>query len=460
MRCKGLEKSIYLYYDGLLNKEEAREVDAHLSSCPRCSRTAQEAKRSLAVLQQPDLPGMLLSREKQESLIYEKLYTERVTRRPVILQWKRFAYPVVAVAAIAVLSVVSGFFMIGGAHRDRGPVPGVSLLVHHAPVTVSTALTDTTISFDRLCAFHAGNATTVVMDRHGRRSVSFDLSKGNILIAAHKGFYDTIAVRSGPLTVYATGTHFSVERNDDFISASVLEGTVKLLNNRAGGEMILGCGEFCSVSLQDASWKKEPLSIGMQRQLAEEFEAMGSADVWPLASDSGRHQNRRSAGVSPAQGRYPEIRGLLRQGEWDKAIAAITKYLDSNSGEVDMAYCDLALCYSKLHRYEDAISAYEKAALATRDTLVREAALHKINSVCFSKLRRYAEAEAGIKKYLAAFPAGNWREQEYLLLIRVKTIRKNLPEAQQVLQRFMSEFPTSCRVAEAQEEVSKLAGPQ
>jgi tetratricopeptide (TPR) repeat protein len=164
----------------------------------------------------------------------------------------------------------------------------------------------------------------------------------------------------------------------------------------------------------------------IQNQLMENFAAMGGADViaFPSPGFDEAEDILYKSPVSTATKAYANIQKLMRKGDYEKAIAELNDLIKTRPRGPDIAYCDLALCYSKTDQWDNAIDAYTKAAGATNDKLVREAILHRTNHILFSKLFRYDEAEKGIRTYLDRYPHGTWRERERGLLARVERARK------------------------------------
>jgi hypothetical protein len=367
-----------------------------------------------------------------------------------------------AAAAILLFALVSGIYLLS---KARNGEKNLSIAAHQAKSenTILTSTQDTIVMFNRMCALRVGPDSRVTLDRRGPRVVYVDLSQGSVQIAAHKGLYDTIAVRCTAVTVFATGTHFSVERTGSDVRVSVVEGAVELSNTQTGGRMPLSCGELCLVNGTNRTWEKVALPEPVQKQLTDIFEIMVSSDfaLVPVPV-TGAHQQHGVRFQEPAREKrdYDTVRGLIRHGDYDKAIVAIVEHLASAPLDRDVAYCDLALCYSRTDRWESALDAYASASAATTDSLVKEAVLHRVNSILFSKLARFSEAGSGIRDYLLRYPRGAWREREYGMLIRIEIAQNHREEAQRSVDRYAFEFPGSCSVDKMRMEVAKLSAGQ
>ena len=463
MNCPVSERQIYLLCDGLLQEGERSEVEAHILACERCRITYEEARQSLALLKQPAPQQAFLNQATTESIISQALANGKRQPRIIAMPYGRKMYPLLAAAAILLLVLVSGMYLVVNVRKSGKNVSVAAVHKVSSGTTILTSAKDTTVIFNRMCALRAGMDTKVTLDRRSPRVVYFDLSQGSVQIAAHKGLYDTIAVRCAAVTVFATGTHFSVERTGSDVRVSVVEGAVELSNTQTGGRMPLSCGELCLVNGTNRTWEKVALPEPVQKQLTDIFEIMVSSDfaLVPVPV-TGAHQQHGVRFQEPAREKrdYDTVRGLIRHGDYDKAIVAIVEHLASGPLDRDVAYCDLALCYSRTDRWESALDAYAGALAATTDSLVKEAVLHRANSILFSKLARFSEAGPGIRDYLLRYPHGAWREREYGMLIRIEIAQNHHEEAQRTVDRYAFEFPGSCSIEKMRMEVARLSAGQ
>ncbi len=458
MKCNVTERQVYLLCDGLLDKEQRLAVETHVAVCGRCGRAYREARATLALLKRPAPADSCFDSAAAMAAIDRGLALG--SRPPRMLEFpsKRPPLRFLAAAAVLVFAAVASVYYVFGLQNRNHSLPAAA-----APASqdgaISTSARDSIVVFDRMCALKVCPNSSVVISRPERRVVHFDLGHGAVLIAAHKRLYDTIAVRCGTVTAVATGTHFSVDRTGDEVRVSVIEGTVTVRSSRTGGQTAVSCGELCLADGAGGSLSTGPLPRLLHMQLAEDFEALGPW-AFPLAPPRGTdaHQSSRSSAddLASAQQAYAAVRHLIRRGDYDGTIVAIVNYLSRHSLDQDVAYCDLALCYSKTGRWESALEAYRKAVAATNDSLVREAVLHRSNSILFSKLGRYGEAEQGIRSYLASYPVGAWREREYGMLVKIELAQKRRDDAAQTVKAYQSEFPVACSVEEMQAQVAQL----
>jgi ferric-dicitrate binding protein FerR (iron transport regulator) len=432
MNCSNNEQKLYLLSDGLLDDEEKAALLTHCATCPRCKGIYEEAQRSLSILKQPAPEIHYLSPEKELSIVSSALEQSRKRSTARIIAFPKRGFLYAAAAALVICAVTAGVFL-NGVHFGKHPFI-VSVVSRPAPERFANLTKDTTVMFNGMCALRVAAGADVSIRHAAQRVVHFTLGHGRILIAARKGLYDTLAVDCRLLTVLATGTHFSVSISDSSVSVSVLEGTVKLLHplarstKSATTEVLLSSLEICSANDVNAEvpWKKERMPEDLQNQLMENFAAMDNADVTaftsPVIGDT--EDIPRKSPISTTTGTYGNIRKLMRNGDYEKAIDGLISLLKTRLPDPDIAYCDLALCYSKTDQWDNAVDAYAKAAGVTNDSLVREAILHRTNHILFSKLFRYDDAEKGIRTYLDRYPRGTWRERELGLLARVERARK------------------------------------
>jgi|GEM_PF-2555074 hypothetical protein len=458
MICPINKRRIYLLCDGLLDGKEKAETEAHLKTCLRCGAVFAEASRILALLKRPSPSGAEIPRTTVESIVSRAIAGNAVPTAARHLQFTFPSHARWATAAGFVLLFISGLFLFTSSRNKGNAGPAAA----HSPgnpsaALIATSVNDTTIWFNRMCALRAEKNSMVSLLQQSARVVYFRLSQGSILVAAHKGLYDTIAVQCAAVTVFATGTHFSVERAGADVRVGVAEGTVRLVDARTNEPMILSCGELSVVHDAVGPLEKGPMPLSLRKRLASNFETLSPADFSPSLASAGDPYSHRKSGLGEHRAEnygFQHVRSHIRRGEYDSAIVDIVNYLARDTTDRDIAYCDLALCYGKIERWESAVEAYGKAAASTNDSLVAEAILHRTNSILFSKLARSAEAEKGIREYLAKYPLGAWREREYGMLVRIQMAQNRSAEARQTVDRYGEEFPASCSVEEMRLEIA------
>jgi tetratricopeptide (TPR) repeat protein len=459
MKCKVPERQIYHLCDGLLPEEDRAALEAHVAACGRCGRVYRDARATLDILKHPAPAYPLIDDTTARAAIERGLELGRRPTQLIEFAPKKLPPRFLAAAAVFVFAALSLMYLALGLQSRNRPTATAGTNPASQESAISTSIKDTIVIFNRMCALKVCPNSNVTIIQPRKRIVHIGLGHGSVLVAAHKGLYDTIAVRCGAaVTVFATGTHFSVDRSQDEVRVSVIEGTVTVRNGTTGGQTAVACGELCLADGASGSLSTGPLPRSLHLQLAEDFEALGPW-AFPLASPQRpgtEPQLKSAADLAAAQHAYAAARRLVRRGEYDSAISAIVKYLSVYSLDRDVAYCDLALCYSKSGRWESALDAYQKALAATEDSLVHEAVLHRSNSILFSKLARFDKAEQGIRDYLESYPIGAWREREYGMLVKIELAQKRRSDAAQTVDAFQSEFPVACSVEEMRLQIAQL----
>jgi tetratricopeptide (TPR) repeat protein len=299
------------------------------------------------------------------------------------------------------------------------------------------------------------------------------LHYGSILLAARKEMYDSIIVTSGQVRTYATGTHFEVSYIDHRIDVSVLEGSVKITSDGAR-ETAVGPLEECIVSPEEAGVHLSRFGIEKKNRLISDFALMttactrfGFAGALPVKTGDtvlyrqdnyARHSLQRPSASddSAAARQYGIARSMIAKGKYAAASHVLEDYIVKYRLNADSAWFDLAFCYTFLGRYGDAVTAYRRAAQESVDEPLIETALHRSNKIELLKRGRYDDAGRGIEEYLAKYPQGKWREEEWYYRVKVSIARGETDEADTLTRRYSAEYPHNCKVAELSAAVAAL----
>ncbi len=460
MKCNVPEKRIYLLCDGLLPEDERTTLEAHCAACDRCARILAEAHTSLRILTQ-ERPA-LLDEKRTDAILASALASAEPFSRIIKFPLPRTSIGALAAAAVLVIGLVCSLYLMRGVGRGRSLSAEIIAFSGESKNGVLVTRTkDTTVVFNAMCALQVRAHSYALLTKPSGRVVHFRLERGGLLVAARKGLYDTIAVSCGRVKVLATGTHFSVDRTDDEVRVAVIEGSVLVINGLSDCHTFVASGELCIAGDSSGTISTGPAPQALSAELSEKFETLGAWDL-PRAMYGGCVAQQRhfgNGGHSPAasaQKSLAVIGRLIRSADYDEAIVSIVNYLTLYPADHDVAYCDLALCYSKTDRWESSVDAYAKALAATSDSLLAEAVLHRSNSILFSKLARFKDAERGIRRYLASFPLGAWREREYGMLVKIEIAQNRIIDAGRTVDDYAAEFPLAGSVEEMRTQIAKL----
>jgi hypothetical protein len=119
-------------------------------------------------------------------------------------------------------------------------------------------------------------------------------------------------------------------------------------------------------------------------------------------------------------------------------------YLLKARYERDNAYLLLGICQEKHKMYDSALYSYQQAyALADGDS-TGEGALYRIGKLLYFHSDDDRAARSALTDYIASYPHGAWREEEYYYLMKVFIRLAQFAECDSVLKGFAAEFPQSC----------------
>ena len=473
MKCSKAEKLLYGYSGGSAEQNLPAEVLAHVQSCERCSRLFEQVRSVNTVLAETP-EAELIPQEDVERMVSAGLLKQRTSvRRENAWEWLR-GLPVPGVAAVltAVLAAAtvgwySGWIFSWSSHPARAAAAAYN--GQH----VVTASFDSTLRLGRNCTAHLRRGSRCTIRRAEETVAIIDLHYGKILLSARKGSYDTLAVTSGPVHVYATGTHFQVERFGPILNVSVLEGSVKV---HYGPEKAapVSAGETWAFDFRENSGKADTLGPGTRLQMVNDFAAMSAAETrlgLSTAETGGAPDPAiASTRISPARAsrpgrtftedsavirQYAIAKSMIGKRRYGPAAAVLQECLEKLNANADSACFDLAFCYTNLRRYADAVAVYRRVVDSGVDEELVETALHRSNKILYLKLKEYDAARGGIRRYLKTYPKGLWREEELYYGIHLSFTLGDTPAADSLSLVFAAEFPGSCRARELLKKAEK-----
>jgi TolA-binding protein len=475
MRCSRVEKNLYLLSEGLADQKLEADISAHVRSCKRCGRLLVDLRAMNEILTEaPD--AALIPENEVEEMVSAGLRRRKPLPRECSqyrLNGNGIPVPGFATACVVLLALVavvlySVLVLYPNTLSRRNSVAAAGAQDERRVVAVSRA---STLCLGQNCTVYLHKGSTCAILRAEETVVIIDLRYGEILLAARKGMYDTIAIHSGTAKVYATGTHFGVDRSSDILSVSVLEGKVKVVY--AGEkETPVSALETCVLNTKENTSKTERISASKRQQMMNEFAAMATGNTeWGLADGlPGKNiddnalfnrpklpytprQNRNAADDNAAKRQYSMADKLIQKDNYASAAVAIEDYLKKYNLNADSAWFDLAFCYTNLRRYDDAIDAYHIVVDAGVNEQLVETALHRSNKILYVKLKEYDEARCGIERYLKKYPLGRWREEEFYYGIQIALAQGNANRADSLTNVFAGEFPGNCRTQELLKKV-------
>jgi TolA-binding protein len=462
MKCSKIERLILMSGDGALSQKDEAAVDRHIASCPHCREIASQLVSIQRELKNtPDFT--MIPQHESDGIVREtctKLLHPSNKRRP---SWAGIpAMPRIAFAGLAGACLLFGAFVVPLIYRASTRSHAVPSTACVRPFPPETAIVkDSTFTIDRYCTVRLKSPGSFTLIRGDESVVHLLLHSGSVFISAKKGFYDTIAVQTGGKEVFATGTHFMVERGKNDITVEVLEGTVKVRTR----DYDYPVEEHEKLTIADKENRPSLLGLLSDEQIAlsKEFDGMTDAQTNPPSFNNGVRPAMSRAGVanpgaftravtadrdSAAFFEFLAAKKFVSRGEFLSASRIFEHYLKSNRRNADSAWFELGYCYTILHRYEDALSAYHKVAAPGVDGSLVETSIHRINKLLYLRFKKFDEAGESIAGYLSRYPRGKWRDEEMYLYIQIKLYNNDSAAVDSLTQLYANEFPHNCRVKE------------
>ena len=477
MNCSRVEKYLALLAGGEADPHEEALAKAHLRSCARCARFFAELQAvhndldsvpAFSLIPQAEADGIVAACLDKAVL---PVRHEPRLRRP---SW--LAAPGFALAAAAVLVAAAGFFLTPILRQNGAPKHGgIAAAGIQNGQRVIAVSQDSTLFLGQSCTVHLLKGGRCTILRADDAVVKIDLQYGRILLAAQKGRYDTIAVYSGAVRTFATGTHFEVDYFSDLTSVSVLEGKVKVTGFR-GKETPVGALEECTFSAQNDAPLPRGFDLRTQQRMINDFAAMTAANTrYELATSAAGnaptevrrtkkpHPRRQSPNLaldSAAAHEYAIARAMIGKAKYATAAHVLEDYLAKYRYKEDSVWFDLAFCYSTLRRFDDAVELYHRITSESIDEPLIETALHRSNKILFLKFDEYDEARHGIEEYLSKYPHGLWREEEWYYRIKIALAERDPAKSETLLQQYVKEFPHNCKGHELLAALDALKRPR
>jgi TolA-binding protein len=470
MNCKEAEQFLYLSADGIAGAREEALAKEHCGSCAHCRELLAHLRRLKDdAVRVPDFP--LIPEGEIDRMVTLEL--DRRRRQPVWTNpWPAFfKTPVAAFSTVALAVALCGVVILTRPHHDNAIAEkGVAARIGWNGQSVNAASRDTTLIMGPSCSALLLKHSVCTVLRTEKKVAVIDLQQGNILIAAKKGSYDTIAVYAGQVRVYATGTHFKVFRGERGAAVSVLEGTVRVENGDQATGIPLCAFQTRLYGNGITPEKTQTLTAPEQREMTNEFAEMSAANTrFELAGPTAAgHPEKPVSGEKTAAAacaddsacthQYAIARDVMQKKNYRVAEHVLEDYLKKypSAANADSAWFDLAYCYTVGKRYNDAVAAYRRSIETSVDDPLCETALHRGNKILFLKLGRTDEALSGFSEYLARYPHGQWRDEEWYYGVKAALALKDTAASLGMAQLFLKEFPKNCKAKELFSEARAL----
>jgi tetratricopeptide (TPR) repeat protein len=153
---------------------------------------------------------------------------------------------------------------------------------------------------------------------------------------------------------------------------------------------------------------------------------------------------------------YITAKNLIDENKPLLASQILESYLKTSRTNADSAWFALALCYTMLHQYNDALNAYRKVLDNSNNRAIIETSAHRINKLLFVKLKNYDVADQGFSRYLITYPHGIWRDEAMYYYIELVLFKKNVSKADSLNRQYVIEFPRNCHAKELAQKIKTL----
>jgi TolA-binding protein len=470
MRCGKVEKYLYQLSDGPADKKVDGHIREHLRTCSRCRQIDLSLKKTDESLSEiPEFER--ISESEIAEIVSENIrYNKILSSKPQKIK-SLFSVPKIAVAGFSAIIVVTGaLFIKPFTYKESYKLNYKNTAVYvRKDQVIKTVSGDSVLSFGQNCSMLLKKNSRCTIIRSEERTVIVELEQGKVFVAAAKGLYDTIAVCCSGFKVYATGTHFEVDRLEDKIKVSVLEGKVKTVYSKAD-EIDVSALETLTFKGEDSSVVKGHISSDDQEEMISNFEVTAAANTRlglrkaiseKRNENPGRNlfygdvklPNRKREPDSAASRQLAIAESMMKKGRFGSAAPVLEYYLKIYNYNTDSVWFNLGACYSYTRRYNEAADAYKRVINESVDELLVETALHRRNKILFLKLKMNDDARCGGLTYLKTYPQGKWREEELFNLCRITIAENDIKEADSLTDQFLKEYPRNCHAYELLEKL-------
>ena len=471
MKCKEIKEMILTDMESLSCTESAREIREHISRCTKCQKFLNTSLDLNNLLQKqatfPDMPQQQQEELAENCII--KLESRIFRTRPVFRAWSPVLEKTLLMGSGALVATILMLFVVNPFRSNKkSPVqPVISIASEH----IFTRDIDSLIYSEHECQILAQKYSVVKMRGRSTQSLHLDLDQGGVLVSAEKAFFDTLAIHTPTVTVRTVGTRFGVYRENKSIRAVVVEGAVLIESKFSDDTIQLGAGEEITINITDktpgavtAMHQHEHASLG---RIFDSISANTELDI-PAEKHTAKPtikavepvQHYKDSGLdeskASAQKQLEIAQSMISKGHYKNAGYVLQAYqINYPRLMSDSLYLLTAECFRKAKLYKEALQFFRIAVRSCRLEENIEFAIHHSNMILYSNLRNYETALNGFRDYLLFFPQGNYREVAMYLLYKTSLKLDKTDYALRIVDRFIEEFPKSCRAQEMDKVVNK-----
>ncbi|MFT3712343.1 MAG: FecR domain-containing protein [Archangium sp.] len=416
-----------LYLDGRLSAEERVEFESHLAGCAECQALVNSWRSFSASFARETAPHLAPP---------DDLSTRRLINRA-----KRGAplRPVVMGLALAAAAVALIFAL-----RPQTQTPVAVATLEATTESRREVLGDDTIGLT------PGSA--VELPERTATRVEVKLLRGSVAASVKKRAPgSSFVVRAGDCEVKVVGTRFRVERQNDGVRVSVIEGLVRV--SKQGAEYDVAAGETLSLDSTTATRAKFTRAG---------FKELGEPDdeVAPVEVDAGVEEP--DAGVSaPTPSLKPVSAAQLstwRQAAASNQCAKILPEVQRSANEhrrQAAVWRVLADCQRLTQDAKSARTSYEQViTVGTSDDAAR--ARPVLAALLQEELGAHEAAIKVLNDYLRGKPSPVLEASARVRLARSYLALGKKPQAKKELERVVKELPSSPPALEALELLKTL----
>ncbi|NLL14768.1 MAG: tetratricopeptide repeat protein [Fibrobacter sp.] len=477
MRCSDFLKNLHQFANNALSDELREDALAHLNKCRNCSDELNSLKTLLQCLAQMPVP------EKDDSywqnmnlrICSEIKQISRVKdSNKSILSFPRSSFGKWAIAALFLISVVSvsSYFsdklfskqntsstqeisflkivdiqgqVFGDLSSDSDPENPIDIKSTTLEgKTIRTAESSSLrLQTDDKSFLDVAEKTSLLIKECNQKKQSFALKHGTVTAQVNKrnaGQTYQITTANASCEVVGTRFNLSFKENPDPRESQtilhVLEGRV-LFINASGFSVIVDSG-YQAVASHDTI-----IMPHLKRTVKKSEKDRNQNDFKDHATKI------TSKDTVPKDDALKAASALMESGSLDEAIKELRKIHSTQDLPKNIRINALqkeARCWKMKKNYSQAIKTLQQILNQADSDNQKEYALFQIASLQRNEIHDFDSAILNLKRYLSDFPQGIWTEEACITLAELYQLQKNYPNASELYQKFISQYPKSIRL--------------